>query len=444
MLFGIIILISYFLKIFIVKFLMSIFDDVKNMVEQEKITVDPIRDEAFGLEIIKTYNKNIPNLVGKLRKLGTQGNVIKALNTYLFGSGKKNSNNVVTPSKSTVATIKNNTTNEKVNIQGYKVQELDSLKARLNSIGKFLNGNLEDANGSVKEAHEILVKSLGNLDMFKLPTNLEARVPDLIKYIDYARNNLTEKAIKENQQKHKEVSQKAAEEVMSKVFDKSVHAVDDQIKGIVQQELKDAYDKGHAAGDIAGQIKGFSKGKAKYERRRASDSDAKDVPMPPPEHEPDASKKEIAKPEDVKVPEKKAQMTLNEYIEGIIQNDAFEVPEEKLREGIENAIKNKIVDIPKEQIETVIDKIYLDSLVYNQKLNEAATKLGFSRLPKAIQQRLKRLQRTDIENRKYKLFKKMVPKEPSDENVRKISEFEDFYKHLNPLLLRGVVRLGRY
>lgn len=435
-----------FLKIFVLKFLMSIFDDVKEMIEKEKTTKDPIQDESFGIKIISTYNEKIPKLVEQLRTLGANSNVIKSLNSYLFGSGKNNSNHVVTPSKSIVATIKNNTTKQKVDIQGYKFQELDSLKARLKSIENFLNGDLEYANRNVKEAHETLVKSLGDLDNYKLESGLESRLPELYSYIDYARDNLTEKAIKEHQQKHKEVSRKAAEDAMSEVFDKSAHAADDQVKGIVQQELNDAYNKGRAAGDIAGQVKGFSKAKSKYEKRRASDSEISkgEVPMPPPEYKPDASKKEIAVVESVKEPEKKAQMTLNEYIEGIIQNDAFEIPEEKLREGIENAIKNKIVDIPKEQIETVIDKIYLDSLVYNQKLNEAATKLGFSRLPKAVQQRLKRLHRTDIENRKYKLFKKMVPKEPVDENVRKISEFEDFYKHLNPLLLKGIVRLGRY
>lgn len=142
--------------------------------------------------------------------------------------------------------------------------------------------------------------------------------------------------------------------------------------------------------------------------------------------------------------EQKGKMSLEQYINGLIVNNAFEVPEERLREGIKNAVKNKIVDIPPEQIETVIDRIYIGSVEQNQKLNEAIKKVGFNNLPKAIQQRLKKLQRTDVENRKYKLFKKIVPKESSDENVRKISEFEDFYKHLNPLLLRGVVRLGRY
>lgn len=436
---------------------MSIFKDVKKMfeqenpkddtdkqeepkadtVDQEESVKDLLQDNSVGMNIIRFYNEKIPQLIEKLRGSGATAAVIKSLKNFLYGSGKNNQSMVVTPSKKTVATVTNNITKKKQNIQGYKTQELDSLEARLNSIGMFLKGDLDGINSNVQDAYKILE---GSLDPYRLPPDLEKQVPKVLEYIKYARNNLTEKAIKDKQLKHKE-ARKVAEDLMNEVLDKTDHVVKEHVNKAIEQERMDIYNKGRAAGDIAGQVKGFAKAKAKYERRRASDGE---IPMPPPDYKPDASKQEIVAIDSSKDSEKKAQMTLNEYIEGIIQNDAFEIPEEKLREGIENAIKNKIVDIPKEQIETVIDKIYLDSLVYNQKLNEAATKLGYNKLPKAIQQRLKKLQRTDIENRKYKLFKKMVPKEPVDENARKISEFEDFYKHLNPLLLRGVVRLGRY
>ena len=403
-------------------------------VEQEEPVKDLLEDNSVGMNIIRFYNEKIPQLIEKLRGSGAKSDVIKPLKNFLYGSGKNNQSMVVTPSKKIVATITNSTTKEKQNIQGYKTQELDSLEARLISIGRFLNGDLDRVNKNVRAAYKTIEEELKiNLDPYRLPPDLEKQVPKVLDYIKYARNNLTEKVIKENQRKIKEAALKAAEDARNEELAKANKAI--------EQERMDIYNKGRAAGDIAGQVKGFAKAKAKYERRRASDGE---IPIPPPDYKPDASKQEIVAIDSSKDSEKKAQMSLNEYIEGIIQNDAFEIPEEKLREGIENAIKNKIVDIPKEQIETVIDKIYLDSLVYNQKLNEAATKLGYNKLPKAIQQRLKKLQRTDIENRKYKLFKKMVPKEPVDENARKISEFEDFYKHLNPLLLRGVVRLGRY
>ena len=437
MLFGTIIPNQLFLKIIIEKLLMSSsFDDIlkivnpsENSTTESNPPVNPPEQPAVSANesskivpttdftmFVEKHGKTLQDMIDRIRDTYAKaiaGNaqnepaLAKArssFNYHLFGGSKKNPiTGLIMPG------VKENPTKY---VKEYPIQfdqgQLSRFKDSMENIAKFFGGNFNSDKTILGKAYIIAQKQ--GLDL-TLPSELlqdsKAIIDKIDSTIPYGGYVTTTKL------------NTLAQDVKNFEKDK---------QDFLKNQVADANDK----------LDKFIKEQPKLVQKAVTE--AKTVLAA----ENSNLKKALVEYNAERDAEQKGKMSLEQYINGLIVNNAFEVPEERLREGIENAIKNKLVDIPPEQIDTVIDRVYIGSIEQNQKLNEAVKKVGFNNLPKAIQQRLKKLQRTDVESRKYKLFKKIIPKDTSQEPARKISEFEDFYKHLNPLLLRGVVRLGRY
>ena len=415
----------------------SSFDDIKNMVkppenptttesnpsdnppEQPSVPADESPKSASTTDFtifVEKHGKTLQDKIGDIREKyalvmakspQNEPELTKARNRFnyhLFGGSKKNPiTNLIMPA------VKENPTKY---VNEYPIQfdqgQLNHFKDSMERIEKFFNGDYNSDKTILGNAYAIARAQ--NLDL-TLPNELLEDSKAIINKIDstipYGGYVTTTKlnTLAQDVKNFEKDGKNFLENQLAETIDKLDKVLENQPR-LIQRAVTEAKTA------LAAENSNLKKALVEYNAEREA--------------------------------ERKGKMSLEQYINGLIVNNAFEVPEERLREGIENAVKNKLVDIPPEQIDTVIDRVYIGSIEQNQKLNEAVKKVGFSNLPKAIQQRLKKLQRTDVESRKYKLFKKITPKDTSQEPARKISEFEDFYKHLNPLLLRGVVRLGRY
>lgn len=367
-------------------------------------------------KFVEKYGKTLQDMIGDIRETyaetmaGNAENVSglakarKSFNYHMFGGFKRNPNTgLIMPS------VKENPTKY---VKEYPIQfeqgQLTRFKDTMENIEKFFTGKLDGAKSILGKAYAVAKEQKLNLTLpSELLQDSKAIIDKIDSTIPYGGYVTATKlnTLAQDMKNFEKDKQDFLKTQLAEANDKLDKFMEEQPR-VIQKAVTEAKTS------IAAENSNLKKAIIEYNAERDA--------------------------------EQKGKMTLEQYINGLIVNNAFEVPEERLREGIENAIKNKIVDIPPEQIDTVIDRVYIGSLEQNQKLNEAVKKVGFNNLPKAIQQRLKKLQRTDVESRKYKLFKKIIPKDPSQESARKISEFEDFYKHLNPLLLRGVVRLDRY